>query len=118
MTFGAAQAGKLFPGFPAVRRFEDRGVFHACISGVRIGQRGLEMPDALELPRMLRAVVKLVRAHFAFIHEHVALALGHSIRAPPTCGFRFRWIPRFATVIGALDDLPEPPAGLRGTYAV
>src|SRR5438094_6071337 len=71
------------------------------------------MPDPFELPRMLRAVVKLVRAHFALIHKHVALAFGHATRADQVFGLRSGWIPRFATVIGTLDDLPEPAAGLR-----
>src|SRR2546426_4885798 len=76
------------------------------------------MPDPFELPRMLRAVVKLVRAHFALIHKHVALALGYSTRAHQIFGLRSGWIPRFATVIGTLDDLPEPAAGLRRENAV
>src|SRR5438445_13209786 len=31
MPFGTAQSGKLFPGFPAVHRLEDRCVFYAGI---------------------------------------------------------------------------------------
>ena len=57
----AAQAGQLVPGLAAVGRAEDRGVFHAGVDGVGIGQRRFEVPDALELPGMLRAVVPLVR---------------------------------------------------------
>ena len=57
----AAQAGQLVPGLAAVGRAEQGGVLHAGVDGVRIGQRRFEMPDALELPGMLRAVVPLVR---------------------------------------------------------
>src|SRR5258708_31496916 len=37
--------------------------------------------SALELPRMLRSVIKLVRAHLALIHELVAFAFGHAFLA-------------------------------------
>ena len=80
----------------AVGRAEQGGVFHPGVDGVRIGQRRLEMPDALELPGVLRAVVPLVRAGDAVVRELVADRL-----------------PRLAAVVGALDHLPEPAAGLR-----
>ena len=54
------------------------------------------MPDALELPGVRRAVVPLVRAGDAVVDELVADRL-----------------PRLAAVVGALDQLPEPAAGLR-----
>src|SRR4051794_15355979 len=54
------------------------------------------MPDALEFPGMRRAVVPQVRAGDAVVHELVPHRL-----------------PRLATVVGALDHLPEPAAGLR-----
>ena len=54
------------------------------------------MPDALELPGVRRAVVPLVRAGDAVVDELVAHRL-----------------PRLAAVVGALDHLPEPAAGLR-----
>ena len=92
----AAQSGKLLPGLPAVGRAEQGGVFDAGVDRVRIGQRRLEMPDALELPGVRRAVVPLVRAGDAVVHELVAHRL-----------------PRLAAVVGALDHLPEPAAGLR-----
>ena len=60
IAFGAAQSGKFLPRFAAVGRFENRRVFRAGIGRIRIGQRRLDMPDALELPRMLRAVIPLV----------------------------------------------------------
>src|SRR5437879_3517608 len=74
------------------------------------------MPNTLELPRMLRAVVELVSAHLAFINELVALALGHALGAgcQPAAGR----LPGLAAVIGTLNDLSEPAAGLRGVDAV
>ena len=48
----AAQAGKLLPVLAAVRGAEQRRVFHARVNGLRIGERGLDMPYALELPGM------------------------------------------------------------------
>src|SRR4029077_4452395 len=64
--------------------------------GVRIGQRGLEMPDPGKLPGTRRAVVPQVRAGDALVRELVA-----------------RGLPRLAAVVGALDHLPEPAARLR-----
>src|SRR3990172_9362213 len=59
------------------------------------------MPDSLELPGVLRAVVPLVRAGDAVVHEFVT-----------------RRLPRLAPVVGALDHLPEPAAGLRGIQPI
>ena len=59
------------------------------------------MPDALELPRVRRAVVPLVRAGHAVVGELVADRL-----------------PGLAAVVGALDELAEPAAGLRRVDAV
>src|SRR2546428_8604924 len=75
------------------------------------------MPDALELPGVLRAVVPLVRreglARFRgrVVHELVALALRHlaGLHGHSAAGR----LPRLAAVAGALDDLSEPPARLR-----
>ena len=80
----AAQSGEFLPRLPAVGRAEQGGVFHPGVDGVRIGQRGFEMPDALELPGVLRAVVPLVRGEgFAgfrrsVVDEFVALAGRHA----------------------------------------
>ena len=116
----AAQPGQLVPRLAAVGRAEQGGVFDAGVDGVRIGQRRLEMPDALELPGMLRAVVPLVRgeglAGFGrrVVDELVALALGHAVRSGGRLAGRCSGlVPRLAAVVGALDDLPEPAAGLR-----
>ena len=47
--------------FAAVGRTKDRRIFDAGVDHIGVGERRLEMPDAFELPRMLRAVVPLVR---------------------------------------------------------
>src|SRR5229473_4361575 len=57
-----AEPGKFVPRFAAVFRLEQRGVFHARVNMISVIERRLKMPDALELPRMLRAVVPHVRA--------------------------------------------------------
>src|SRR2546430_12643907 len=80
------------------------------------------MPDALELPGMLGAVVELVRGERLagirrrVVDEFVALASRHAVRrlGHPAA----RRLPRLAAVAGALDDLTEPPAGLRRVQAV
>src|SRR5690242_6725403 len=74
------------------------------------------MPHALELPRMLRAVVPLMcRQGLAFvggvIDKFIALAFGHSVR--PGFDGSARRGPGFAVVVGALDELAEPAARLR-----
>src|SRR3990172_2427374 len=55
------------------------------------------MPDALELPRVVRVVVPLVRAGLALVLELVADGL-----------------PVLAAIVGAVDHLAEPIARLRG----
>ena len=77
----------------AVGRPEQRRVLDAGVDRVRIGQRRLEVPDALELPRVRRAVVPLVRAGHAVVDELVADRL-----------------PGLAAVVRALDQLAEPAA--------
>ena len=91
-----AQSGQLLPGLAAVDRAEQGGVLDPGVDRVRIGQRRFEMPDARELPGVRRAVVPQVRAGDAVVHELVPHRL-----------------PRRAPVVGALDQLPEPAAGLR-----
>ncbi len=78
------------------------------------------MPDAFELPRVLSAVIKLMGgqrpAGFrgGVVNEFIALALGHSLRRRGRfAGGSARLVPGFAAVVGALDDLPKPAAGLR-----
>src|ERR1700674_1519665 len=59
------------------------------------------MPDALELPRVRRAVVPQVRAGGAVVHE-----------------FTSDLLPGLAAVVGALYDLSEPAARLRRIQAI
>ncbi len=56
----AAESGKFVPVLAAVGGFEEGGVFDAGVDEIRIGVRRFQMPDALEFPGMLRAVIKLV----------------------------------------------------------
>src|SRR5215469_6531165 len=121
----AAKSRKLLPGLAPVFGTEDGRIFNASEDDVRFGERGFDVPDALELPGMLRAVVPLVRGERlavfrgSVVDELVAFALRHPPR--PRGGFARRrsWLdPRLATVIRALDNLTEPAAGLRGVDAV
>jgi hypothetical protein len=114
-----AQPGELPPGLAAVGRAEQGGVLDPGVDGVGVTERRLQMPDSLELPRMRRAVVPLVRGERLaglgrrVVDELVALALGHAFRGGGgLAGGRPGLVPRLAPVIGALDDLPEPAAGL------
>src|SRR5881296_3136034 len=80
------------------------------------------MPDALELPGMLRAVVPLMRGEGLaclrgrVVGELVALAFGETFRG--LFQHTSRRLPRLAAVAGALDDLSEPPARLRRVQSV
>src|SRR4029077_5752274 len=117
----AAQPGKLLPTLAAVGRFENRRIFHASVYGIGIGERRFDMPDALELPGVLRAVVPLVRGEGLsslfgrrVVDEFVALAfLRALLRGLLLAGRRPGLNPGFAAVSGSLNDLPEPSAGLR-----
>ena len=91
----ASQPRELRPRLPTVRRAKQRGILGARVHGVRVGERRLEMPDALELPGMRGAVVPLVRAGIAVVGELVADRR-----------------PGLAAVLGALDLLSEPTARL------
>src|SRR6266487_1935618 len=118
----AAQPRQLLPRLPAVARAKQPGVFHPGVDRIRIGEGRLEMPDALELPGMLRPVVPLVCGERVaglrrdVVDELVALTLGAlaGFHGHAAAG-RF---PRLAAVARALDDLPEPPARLRGVQAI
>ena len=96
-----AQARQFVPRLPAVGGAEQRRVFDTGVDRIGIGQRRLEVPDALELPRVRRAVVPLVRARLAVVGELVADRL-----------------PCLAAVVGSLDELPEPARGLRRVQPV
>ncbi len=69
--FVEAEAGEFVPGGAAVGGFEEAGVFGSGVDGVGVGERGLEVPDALELPGVGRAVVPLVGAGGAVVGELV-----------------------------------------------
>ncbi len=96
-----AEAGEFVPVLAAVGGAEEGGVFDAGVDGVGVGERGLEVPGAFELPGMGSAVVPLVGAGNAVVGELVADG-----------------VPGRAAVVGALDDLAEPAAGLRGVDAI
>src|SRR5215469_18196329 len=82
------------------------------------------MPHALELPGMLGAIVELMRGQRLaslgrdVVDEFVAFAFGHASGgfafAPGSSGLE----PRLAAIVGALNDLPEPSARLRGVDAI
>src|SRR5436189_254999 len=77
------------------------------------------MPDSLELPRVLRAVVPLVSAGDAVVDELVAVAFGHAVGCSRRLAGRCaRLYPSLAAIIGALNDLSEPGAGLRRVESV
>ena len=92
----AAQPRQFLPRLPAVAGAEERGVLDARVDRVGIEQGRLEVPDALELPGMRRAVVPLVRARVALVGERVADRR-----------------PGLPAVVGPLHHLAEPAAGLR-----
>src|ERR1700741_572171 len=79
------------------------------------------MPDALEHPRLLRAIVELVRGQRlslgrgGVIDELVALTFWHGAIQGRAATRSF---PRLAAVARALNHLPEPAAGLRGVNAI
>src|SRR6185436_2062418 len=96
-----AKTGELGPVLAAVGGLEDRRVLDAGVDRVGVAQRRLEVPHALELPRMRRAVVPLVRARHAVIQKLVADGL-----------------PGLPAVVAPLHRLAEPVAALRGVDAV
>src|SRR5207247_2686165 len=91
-----AQAGHLGPSRASVTGGEQRRVLDARIDHLGVTQRGLDVPNALELPRVRRAVVPGMRARGAFVLEVVA------------GGF-----PGLAPVVGPWQHLTEPPARFR-----
>src|SRR5262245_5195656 len=96
-----AEARQFLPVLAAVGRAEERRILDACINRIRVGERRLEMPYPLELPWMRSAVVPQMRAKHAVIDELVSHRL-----------------PRLAAVVGALNELTEPAAGLGGIQAI
>src|SRR5208337_205609 len=119
----AAQSGEFMPGQPAVGRTEQGGIFDSRIDRVGIGERRLKMPDPLELPGMLRPVVELMRGQgFAglrrsVVGEFVARASPRHRARPGRCAAS-GYLPGLAAVVGSLEHLPEPAAGLRSIQPV
>ena len=68
----AAQAGQFLPCAAAIGRAEQGRILDAGVDHVGIRVRRLEMPDALEFPGVLRAVVPLVSSGHAVVLELVA----------------------------------------------
>src|SRR5262245_52389542 len=77
------------------------------------------MPHPLELPRVLRTVVPLMRCQRlarlvrSVIDELVALPLWHAVRRREFLRLAARRNPRLAPIIRSLHHLPEPAAALR-----
>src|SRR5438132_14155851 len=82
------------------------------------------MPDALEFPRMLCAIVPLVRRQRfpcfrrSVVNELVAFPFGHAVRTFQFFRTAAGCLPGFAGVVRALNDLPKPTAGLRGVDSI
>ena len=87
LPFTSRSPGQFLPGLPAVGRTEQGGIFDAGIDRVGIGQRRFEMPDPLEFPGTLRAVIMLVRRERlpglwgSVVDKLVAFTLRHAIRS-------------------------------------
>ena len=96
-----AQPGQFLPVRAAVCGLEQRRILHAGVHRLRVRERRLQMPHPLELPRMRRAVVPLVRAGHALVSELVAHRR-----------------PRRAAIVTALNDLPKPRIRLRSIEPV
>src|SRR5438552_11333947 len=86
---------QLLPRLPTVDRTEECCILDAREHRVQVRERRLEVPDARELPGVLRAVVPLMRSGDAVVRELVADR-----------------VPRLPPVVRALNDLAMPPGGL------
>src|SRR5215213_2514299 len=83
------------------------------------------MPDTFELPWMRSAVIKLMRGQRftgflrRVVNKFIALAYRHPVgRSRRRAGGRSGLKPRLAGVVGALNNLTKPAAGLRRVNAV
>src|SRR5258708_13003425 len=100
-----AQSGEFLPRLAAVLRAEQRGVFHSCVDGVRIAEGRFQMPDSLQLPRMLFPVVKLMSRwglsgfRGGMVPKLVALALLPSLWLAPFPRLSPPLSPTFAAII-------------------
>src|SRR6185369_1437339 len=120
-----AETRQLIPRLTAVSRAKQSGVFNARENRVWIVKRRLEMPNSFELPRLQSAVIKLVRGERLtgflrrVVNKLVALTHRHTFgRGGRRAGGRSRLKPRLAAIVGALNDLTKPAAGLRRVNAV
>src|SRR5665213_2787915 len=81
------------------------------------------MPDSFELPRMLRPVIPLMGSERpagfrgCVVSKLVAVSFGRTRNGLFT-GRRSWLMPGLAAIVGALNDLPEPSAGLRREDAI
>src|SRR6202034_3582409 len=57
----SAESGELMPRLAAVRSAENSRILDSCVRRIGIVERWFDVPYALEFPRVLRAVVPLVR---------------------------------------------------------
>src|SRR3954447_26334165 len=121
----AAQPGKFLPVLRTISRSENSRVLHARIHRVGIRRRWFEVPDTLELPGMLCAVIPLVSSQRLaalarlVIRELVALGFRHSVRRRGGLAGRGpRLVPRLSSVVRSLNDLSKPTTGLRGINSV
>src|SRR5256885_2276021 len=114
----AAQSRKFAPRLAAIFGFEERGIFHTGKNRVGFRQGWLKVPDALELPRVLRAIIKLMccqrLAGFGgdIVNKFVALAFWRSALTSLFARRRSRLEPGLPAVVGTLNHLPKPPARL------
>src|SRR5215475_2211485 len=119
-----AQAGKFLPRFAAIFRTKQRRVFHPGVDSVRFAERGLKVPNALEFPRVLRAVVPHMRGKRLsgfrgdVVDKFVALTFGHPLGSCLFARRSARLKPGLAAVVGAFNDLAKPAACLRGVDSV
>ena len=105
----AAQAGKFVPRPGAVRGTEQGGILHPGVDRVGVVERGLKMPDALEFPGVLRAVIPhvggegLAAFRRGVVDEFIARP-GREFSRPGNL-FAAGGRPRLAAVVGPLEDL-------------
>src|SRR5690349_24736254 len=98
------------PVLAAVGRAEERGVLDAGVKRVGMVERRLEMPHALEFPRVRRAIVPLMRRERlaglrrGIVDELIALAHRETLgRLGQLASRRARLMPALAAVVRALD---------------
>src|SRR6185437_8768556 len=111
----SAQARELLPALAPIGRAEKRRIFNPRINRVGIAKRGLDMPHPLELPRMLCAVVPLVRskrlAGFSGgVIDEAIRCLVREGRHGRVARLQPRLLPVLSAIVGALQDLPKPAA--------